>query len=190
MSTSLLAAKDTHFENILASYLDESAVSLSPMEEEMKLRWQAAFASLLNFRTREKTVKILMQQFDGISQATAYRDINRALALFGDVTKSQKEGWRYIIFEHNQKLFNKANKSGKKNKFEIMGKCLDRMIKLADLDKEEASFNPDKLRAQVYDIQLSKPVEKALMTMLQKGVVDFNNYPTQEVPYTEVKNGE
>jgi len=177
--------KDSHFENILASYLDESTIKLSAVEEKMKLRWEAAFSLLLNFHSREQAVKVLRQQFDGISLATAYRDINRALSLFGDITKSRKEGWRYIIFEYNQKLFQMATKD--KN-LETMGKCLDRMIKLADLDKEESQFNPDKLQAQIYDISLPKAVEKALMTMIGKGVVDFNNYPTEDVNYEDVKD--
>jgi hypothetical protein len=185
--TTILAAKDTHFENILASYLDEGKVKLSPLEEQMKQRWMAAFSLLLNFHSREQAVKVLQGQFPDISQATAYRDINRALALFGDVTKSQKEGWRYIIFEYNQKLFQMATKE--KN-LETMGKCLDRMIKLADLDKEENAFDPDKLRAQIYEISLPKGLEKAMMTMLSKGSVDLNNFGAQDIEFEDVSNEE
>lgn len=185
--TTLLAAKDTHFENILASYLDEKKVTLTPLEEDMKQRWMAAFSLLLNFHSREQAVKVLQGQFPDISQATAYRDINRALALFGDVTKSQKEGWRYIIFEYNQKLFQMATKD--KN-LESMGKCLDRMIKLADLDKEDSQFNPDKLRAQMYEISLHPAVQKAFMTMINKGVVDLNNFEAQDTPFEDVTDGQ
>ena len=180
-----LDTKDTHFENVLASYLDETKIVLSPLEEEMKKRWETAFSLLLNWHGREQAVKILKEQFD-ISLATAYRDINRALSLFGDITKSRKEGWRYIIFEYNQKLFQMATKD--KN-LETMGKCLDRMIKLADLDKEDAVFNPEKLQAQVYEIGISKSVETVLKAVLSKGVVDFNNY-AEEVPFEEVKDEE
>ena len=187
MSLATLDNKDTHFENILASYLEETRVVLSPLEEEMKKRWEAAFSLLLNFHSREQTVKVLMNQFGGISLATAYRDINRALSLFGDITKSRKEGWRYIIFEYNQKLFQMATKD--KN-LETMGKCLDRMIKLADLDKEESAFNPEKLQAQIYDITLPKAVQKALMVMLGKGVVNLNDYGTQDVTYEDVKDAD
>lgn len=185
MEVSLLAQKDTHFENILASYIDEKNIVLSPLEEDMKKRWMAAFSLLLNFHSREQAVKVLQQQFDGISQATAYRDINRALALFGDVTKSQKEGWRYIIFEYNQKLFQMATKD---KHLEAMGKCLDRMIKLADLDKEESNFNPEKLRAQEYNISVPKMMEKMIMSLLSKGSVDLNNFAAQDIPYEDVKN--
>jgi predicted DNA-binding transcriptional regulator YafY len=180
-----LDTKDTHFENVLASYLDESKIILSKPEEAMKQRWETAFSLLLNFKGREQAVKILKQQFN-VSMATAYRDINRALSLFGDITQSRKEGWRYIIFEYNQKLFQMATKD--KN-LETMGKCLDRMIKLADLDKEESAFNPEKLNAQIYNINVSKEVKSALMTVLKTGVVDFNNYAV-DVPHEEIKNEE
>ena len=184
MSLITLESKDSHFENILASYLEETRIKLSSKEEDMKKRWETAFSLLLNFHSREQAVKVLRQQFDGISLATAYRDINRALSLFGDITKSRKEGWRYIIFEYNQKLFQMATKD---KQLDVMGKCLDRMIKLADLDKEESAFNPEKLQAQIYDINLPKEVEKAFMVMISKGVVDFNDYGAEDVPFEEVK---
>jgi len=187
MSLPALNISDTHFENILASYLEEKQITLSPLEEEMKKRWEAAFSCLLNFHSREQTVKVLMGQFGGISMATAYRDINRALSLFGDITKSRKEGWRYIIFEYNQKLFQMATKD--KN-LETMGKCLDRMIKLADLDKEESPFNLEKLQAQTYNISLPKAVEAAFKVMIAKGVIDFNNYQVQDVPFEEIKEND
>jgi len=178
-----LDTKDTHFENVLASYLNEKEIKLSPVEEEMKQRWETAFSLLLNSKGREEAVKILKGKFN-ISLATAYRDINRALSLFGDITKSRKEGWRYIIFEYNQKLYQMAQKA---QELQTMGKCLDRMIKLAELDKEESNFNPEKLQAQIYEIGVSKTVEKTLMAVLNKGVVDFNNY-AEEVSFEEVKD--
>tara|TARA_R110002096_G_C14661308_1_gene728004 strand:+ start:8299 stop:8862 length:564 start_codon:yes stop_codon:yes gene_type:complete len=184
MSLVTLDTKDTHFENVLASYLDESKIKLSEVEEQMKKRWETAFSLLLNWHGREQAVKILMQQFD-VSLATAYRDINRALSLFGDITQSRKEGWRYLIFEYNQKLFQMATKE--KN-LETMGKCLDRMIKLADLDKEESAFNPEKLQAQIYEITLPKTLQKILEKQLQTGVIDLNNISAEEVTFEEVED--
>ena len=178
-----LDTKDTHFENVLASYLDESKIKLSPLEKEMKNRWETAFSLLLNWHGREQAVKILKEQYN-ISSATAYRDINRSLSLYGDITQSRKEGWRYIIFEYNQKLFQMATKD--KN-LETMGKCLDRMIKLADLDKEESAFNPEKLQAQIYEINIDKTLKSALMAVLKTGNVDLNGVVV-DVPHEEVKD--
>jgi hypothetical protein len=183
MSIVTLDTKDTHFENVLASYLDETKMVLSAPEEAMKKRWETAFSLLLNWHGREQAVKILKQQFN-VSSATAYRDINRALSLFGDITQSRKEGWRYIIFEYNQKLFQMATKD--KN-LETMGKCLDRMIKLADLDKEESVFNPEKLQAQIYEIGIDKDVKTIFMNMAQTGVIDLNKFAV-DVPFEDIKD--
>ena len=180
----IISKNDTHFEKVLASYLDESKVTLSPSEKDMENRWETAFSLLLNFHSREQAVKVLQSTYN-CSLATAYRDINKAIALYGDITKSRKEGWRYIIFEYNQKLFQMAIKE---KALDQMGKCLDRMIKLADLDKEESPFNPEKLQAQSYEIVLDKKVEKVLMGMLSKGSVDLNNFEVEDVPHEEVKN--
>tara|TARA_R110002167_G_scaffold364968_1_gene588352 strand:+ start:8540 stop:9100 length:561 start_codon:yes stop_codon:yes gene_type:complete len=185
MSNSLTTTKDSHFEKILASYIDDKGkITLTPLEEEMKTRWEAAFSLLLNFHSREQSVKVLREKFN-ISLGTAYRDINRALSLFGDVTKSRKEGWRYVIFEYNQKLFQMATKD--KN-LEAMGKCLDRMIKLADLDKDETMIDPEKVKAQSYELNISKQMEAALMKVITNGPVDMNALEAEDIPHEEVPN--
>lgn len=176
-----LETKDTHFENVLASYLNEREIKLSPLEEEMKQRWETAFSLLLNTKGREESVRILKGKFN-ISLATAYRDINRALSLFGDITKSRKEGWRYVIFEYNQKLLQMAEKA---QDLHSMGKCLDRMIKLAELDKEESNFNPEKLQAQIYEIGISKVIEDAFMKKINTGTLDLNGV-VLDVPHKEI----
>lgn len=171
----------TPFENILASYLDEK-ISLSEKDQELKKRWESAFSLLLNFHSREQATKKLMALFN-ISMATAYRDISSALQLFGDINKSRKEGWRYIIFEYNQNLFQMATKE---KALEVMGKCLDRMIKLAELDKEEGLFNPEKLANMEITIGVNKAFQKAVQSMNSKGVVDLNNFEVEDIPHEDI----
>lgn len=175
----------TPVERITASYLEEG-IELSDKDEELKKRWEAAFSFLLNFHSREQTVKKLIGVFGG-SIARAYRDINNALSLFGDINKSRKEGWRYIIFEYNQTLFQMATKD---KDLDIMGRCLDRMIKLADLDKEEGAFNPEKLIAMQIQISLPDSTIKVFKDMNSKGVVDLNNFEAEDTNYTEVSPDE
>lgn len=182
-NVSTQTSKDPHFERILASYLDDGKkIQLSDLEERLKSRWEAAFSLLLNFHSRQQAVKVLREQF-GYDLGTAYRDINRALSLFGDITKSRKEGWRYIIFEYNQKLFQMATKD---KDHKEMGKCLDRMIKLADLDKEDSLVDPDKIKAQSYEIKISPSMEKALMKAITKGPIDMNNLEVEDIPHEEL----
>ena len=142
-----------------------------------------SFSLLLNWHSREQACKVLMQQFD-ISQATAYRDIGNALKIYGDVNKSSKEGWRYVVMEYNQKLLQLATKE--KNLSE-MGRALDRMMKLAELDKEENLINLEKLANLDIEIKISKSSERALDKMSQSGVVDLNNFEIEDVEYEDVE---
>lgn len=176
----------TPFERIAASYLQDDGDnhSLSERDQDLKTRWEAAFSFILNWKSREKTVKLMMQKFD-ISKASAYRDIANALSLYGDITASRREGWRYVIFEYNQKLL---NKSYKRHEWKIVDKCLDRMMKLADLDKEDAPFNPDKLKAINIDIHIPGSMERALNKIISKGVVDFNELPAQDTEYETLED--
>lgn len=176
----------TPFERISASYYDDK-FELSTKDQELKQRWEAAFSLLLSFHSREQTVKKLRGLFPGISLASAYRDVANALSLFGDIHKAKKEGWRYVIFEYNQTLMQMATKD--KN-LDIMGRCLDRMIKLADLDKEESNFNPDKLKAMEITISMPPAVQNALKKLVNKGVVDFNNFEVEDIDHEDIKPNE
>lgn len=181
-----VSSDSTPFERITASYFEEDESLLSEKDQELKHRWESAFSLLLNFHSREQAVKKLQGMFD-ISRVTAYRDIANALSLFGDIHKSRKEGWRYVIFEYNMTLLQIATKD---KSLDIMGKCIDRMIKLADLDKEESSFNPEKLKAMNIEISIPAATQKALNKIINKGVVDFNAFQAEDIPYTEVKDEE
>jgi hypothetical protein len=181
---SLVTTKDTHLDNIIASYLDETSVKLSSFEIKMKERIKTAFSLLLNWRSREQAANVLMEQFD-VSQATAYRDISRALIIYGDINKAGKEGWRYIIMEYNHKLLQLATKE--KN-LEQMGRALDRMVKLADLDKDENLVNLEKLAAMDITVNISKSSEKAITGMLKGGVVDLNNFEAEDVEFEDVED--
>lgn len=183
---SLVTTNDTHLDNIIASYMDEGSVELSAFEIKMKERIKTAFSLLLNWRSREQAAQIMMEQFD-VSQATAYRDISRALIIYGDINKAGKEGHRYIIMEYNHKLLQLATKE--KN-LEQMGRALDRYMKLADLDKEENRVNLEKLAAMDITVNISKKSEKAITGLLEGGVVDLNNFEAQDIEYEEVDEGE
>ncbi len=184
--SALVNKSDTHFETILASFLDESSVELTPFQKTMKDRIMTSFSLLLNWHSREQVSKVLMQQF-GVSQATAYRDIGRALKIYGDINKASKEGMRYVIFEYNQQLLQMATKE--KN-LEQMGRALDRMIKLAELDKEESIVNLDKLASMDIEVKISKSSERAIAGMIEKGVVDLNSFEIQDVEYEEMETEE
>lgn len=177
-----ITTTDSNFEKILASFLTEGSVTLTPKQEEMKNRIKTAFSLLLNFHSREQAAKVMEQQFE-ISTATAYRDIGNALKIYGDINKASKEGMRYIIFEYNQKLLQLATKE--KN-LEAMGRALDRMIKLAELDKEENLVNLEKLANMDITISIGKKAEKAIVEANNKGVVNLNDFQAEDIDYEDL----
>ena len=175
----------THFEKIMAYYLNDSGIELTDKEEELKARWDTAFSLLLEWRSREQAVNALVQKFN-ISKVTAYSDVANALSLFGDITKSSREGWRFLLFEYNQKILQLALKD--KN-LDMADKCLSRMERLSDLNKDLADFNPEKLEALDILIGISKKDKEIIQNDLSKGVVNLNNVDAEEIPYEEVKDG-
>ncbi len=179
----IIASSDSHFEKILASFLNEGSVKLSPFQEDMKIRIKAAFTLLLNWKSREQASHFMQQQF-GISQATAYRDIANALRIYGDVTKADKEGMCYLIIEYNQKTMQLAMQE--KN-LEQMGRCMDRMIKLAELDKDESLVNLEKLANMDIKITISKKAEAAIVAQNERGVVDLNNFEAEDTDFEEIE---
>jgi predicted small secreted protein len=60
--------------------------------------------------SREQAVKFLMES-KSISKSQGYKVIREALELFGDVTKSSKEGLRHIVTEGLMQVVNHAKVS-------------------------------------------------------------------------------
>lgn len=178
----LIKKTDTHFEAILASYMDDS-ITLTDFQKKMKERIKSAFTYMLNWRSRQQVAKLLIENFD-ISTATAYRDISMALRIYGDVNKADKEGMRFILIEYNHNLMQMA---AKEKNLEVMGKCIDRSMKLVDFDKEDNLVNLEKLANMDIEIKLSKSSEKALQGMMNQGVVDLNNFEIEDVEYEDAE---
>lgn len=168
--TSILK-KDSTFDRIFAWYIDERSVKLSPKEENIKTRWSASWSLLMNYHSMEQAVAVHMKEFK-ISRAQAYRDLKAAVNLFGNVTKTEKEGRRFVLYEYSMKVFQLAMKRGD---LETAGRMIERMAKLMRLDADDEDLvNPDKLESSEYKIQLPKEIRDAFKAMIAKGVVDLN----------------
>lgn len=164
--------KTTTFEKIFAWYVDKgNTIILSDKEEEQRKRWEAAFSLLCNFHSIEDARPVLEKQFN-ISSAQAYRDIKNAINLFGDVTKSEKEGYRHIIFQYSMKVFQMASRD--RNIME-MNKAISNMIKIKGLDREDPDFiDPSKVEPHEYRITVPTKVKKELQKLLEDGYVDLS----------------
>ncbi len=127
-------SKHTTLERVAQYYIKEN-IRLTPKEEEVRLRWEAAFSILCNFHSTEQTVQVLMSKFS-YSRAQAYRDVQNSTRLFGDVSKSSKEGVRNILYEYAMRVFQLAA-SAKPPDLDQMNKAMANMIKIKGLDRED-----------------------------------------------------
>ena len=174
--------KDSPIENIIASYLDEREIDLTPKELEMKTRYEAAFTMLIEEDSLIATVIKLENLYD-ISKATAYRTIQAAESIFGTVKKFNKDAWRFIQIERKRKLITKALTA---ENLELAAKLERDIDNLLQFDKEDALFNPKKLEALIINVTLPRSTQSALRSLMSKGVVDLNNFEAEDIPYEDV----
>lgn len=168
--------KETTMDRINAWYLHgEDICKLTEKEEEIRRRWEAAFAMLLNFHSRAEVAQKLSET-QGISVTQAHRDVNDALRLFGDVYKSNKEGQRHILYEYALKTWRLAA-SAKPPDIGQMNKAISNMIKITGIDKDNPDM-PDfsKLKPNEYNITLPDPLVKLLMEMVKNGSVNLSDF--------------
>lgn len=183
-------SKDTHFENVLAYYLDDKSsekkklARLSDFEIDLKKRWEAAFQMMLEFRSTEDTVKKIVEVF-GVSKATAYRDVKRTEMLFGSFKRFDREAWRYIQIERKHKYLQLALKE--KN-LEMVYKFDAAIDKLLGLDKEESPINLEKIASNSYDIIMSdKQARLVKYIFAQGGAVNMNVPDTIDVDFEQLE---
>ena len=189
--TRVSSSDGTHFENILAYFLDDQLPEedklsrLSDYEQDLKKRWETAFMSMLEFRSVEDTVKRLVNLFD-ISKATAYRDIQNTEMLFGSFKRYDKEAWRYISIERKHKLYQLALKD--KN-LELAFKIDSEIDKIIGLDKDDPVVNLEKIQSNHYEISIARKQELLIKQLFKEGnsVLDMNVSGTIDIDFTEIK---
>jgi hypothetical protein len=170
-----LIGKSSHYERILA-YLknpDADISELTPKEQEMVTRWMEAFTLQRNYNTPSDAAAILMKRFPGLSRPTAFRDCGAALALFGDLNKSTKEGIRFLATEITKDAINIARiknnedgmMKGAKNIAAING------VNLNDPDMPDF----EKLQPNTYNINLPPAALEVVMGMIKGGKVDLGS---------------
>lgn len=189
MSNLIKADKVSHFENVLAYYLDDKHDEetklnrLSSLDLELKEKWETAFTMLIKTSSTEQTVKKLVNLFK-CSKATAYRYVQKSEMLFGDVHKFNKEARRYVQIERKAKLYKKALAAGE---LELAFKIDCQIDKLYGLDKDDVTFDPDKIAAQSYEIMMSSKMEKVFEKYITSGPIKMNDFRTIDVEHEEVE---
>lgn len=160
---------ETSLDRIRASFFsesDEPDAGLSEAELEQKGQLVCAHANRTEGKSLEKTVKLLIGRY-GIARATAYRRCRDASLLFADVTRTNKEGERQIVYEMAQRAYRDAAKLGDAKG---MNGAIANMIKLKGLDKEDSSaLTPEILGAKTYYLQVGTGGEKGKLKTIDLG---------------------
>lgn len=166
-----LAKSESTKDKIFAFYLERDQVKLSPKEEEIRERWSACFSLLCQYHSPQQAVGVMQQRF-GISEAQAYRDVKNAMELFGDVTASDKQAYRHILFEFAMKIFQLA---ATKSDLAEMNKSLNTMVKIRGLDREDPDI-PDfsMLQNNTFNINLEQSQLAALQNIIKSGVIEVD----------------
>lgn len=95
----------TKMDKLRAHYLEARKLPKSLQETAEKL--EKANGLLCSGYSREQTVKFMVESIN-ITKSQAYKIVREAIELFGDVTKSSKDGLRHIITEQLMQVYNHA----------------------------------------------------------------------------------
>lgn len=140
---------DTTLDRIFSFYIN--GTELTPKEEEIRMRWDAAYSLILKYVNRQTVVPLLEKKF-GIKTAQANRDISNCLKLFADVNESSKKAKRNLYSQLAMKIYELAASENPPNR-DDMTKALALAVKIEGLDKEDPDM-PDfkNFEQHVYNI--------------------------------------
>jgi hypothetical protein len=183
----IVRKKVTTDDKIRKYYLKgEASVSLTPVQDEIRIKVYKAWNLMINYHSKEQAMSVLVN--DGSSRAQAYRYVNSALAIFGDILKNHKEAKRYLIEEDLMRLQQRAIKQGD-GALEL--KVIAQRIKIGGFDKDTLqNFDPEKLKAQTYILKVHPSVLKSIEANQEGGVIDFNGLDAEDVDFQEIKEND
>lgn len=188
MSSIVKFNKDSHFQRIQASYVDDK-IKLSEFEEQMLERMKFVFSlRLKNKYSKQQAVSKLESEYK-VSRATAYRDYASASMLFGEIDDVDARGEKMVLREQYWYLY---QQNIKERNWQEAKRALDSYRELFDFSDTSGDVDPDKIAKHVYNIKVSKKVEKALLNTLKDGVIDLNSFNpnAEDIDFEEVKKND
>lgn len=169
------------------------SVSLTPKQEDYRINVYKTWNLLIQYHSREQAAQVMMNEAiseneKGCSRATAYRLVNDAMSIFGNILQNQHEAKKYIIEEDLKRLQQRAIKA-KDGALEL--NVIKQLIKLGNFDKDVSNIvDPEKLKAQSYVLKLHPSVLAAMQMKTEGGLVDFNMLDAEDIPFKEVTEEE
>lgn len=183
--------KESMFQRIKASYINEEAIKLDPKEQLKKDRLEKIWGLRINNKySSHQTIQIIMRDFrnekgDPISRATAYRDYAWSMAIFGDVDQLNKSAEKLVVADAYWNLYQKGLKSGND---EMALKALNSYERIAGFDKTESMADLLKYKSVEVKVSISRKQTKALNKFFEMGIADFNNFDAEDIDFAEVEN--
>lgn len=184
--------KDSTFDKIWAYYKNPGKVVLTPKQEEKRERWLTLFTMRLKFHSRMQAINAYIDQQKKvgveISQSQAFKDMSKAMMLFGDVHKSDRKASLVILEEYAHKALLIAMKQ--ENPLAIVA-ALGKLEKYTEIDKQDAiNFNPAKLEDKPDYFSLPKQIIEAIAKKFETGVIDFNTLEIEDAVFEEITGEE
>ena len=181
--------KESMFQRIKASYIDEASVELTPKEVNKKERLEKIWALRINNKySPNQTIQIIIRDYKNesgkpVSRPTAYRDYAWSMAIFGDVDQLNKAAEKLVVADAYWNIYQKGIKSGND---ELSLKALNSYERIMGFDKTESMADLLKYKSVEVKISLSRKQSKALNKFYEAGIADFNNFDADEVDYVDV----
>lgn len=168
------------FDRIEAFYLHGS--KLTDKETEICTRWESAYATLLEYRSKKVAVKKHIAIFKDLSTAQAYNDMTNAERVFTPLQKYTREFLRLVLIESALRDVKKCEKLAKDETdvykwraiMNIKDAAEKRIIKASGLDQYDPNL-PDfsKLQQHTFNIDLPDNVKEMFKGLISKGSVDI-----------------
>ena len=178
--------KDSRFQRIKASYLDET-FELDEKDLELKERLIYIWGLRVNNKySPHQAVELAMKE-KKIARATAYRDYALSMQLMGDIDQADKAAERKVLAEAYWNLYQRCINC---QNFDGARKALDSYKSLYDFGDDGQKLDPKKLEASVYRLILPRGATKMINAMFESGVVDFNSLGAEDVDFKEVTDNE
>jgi hypothetical protein len=163
---------------IRSYYLNEDVI-LNEDEKNMLARWEEAFTFMRDTKSIAETVIMLQRRFPEYSKRVLYKDVNSALALFGDVIQYNKEAMRNMTNDFAIDYLNRCKKNNDRNNEKA---ALALLVKINKLDKdEEEQIDPSLLNVEPPIIEVPDHVANMIAALASNGAVNLMQLRTTAV---------
>ncbi len=167
------------FDRIYKYYFGKNSCKLTPKQDEIRNRWEKAYAMLCDYKTPRRTAKLISKIFN-VDERTAYNDINNAMRLFGDPKIGLKAAKRAIVNEWIVKALERTESEGDWKSFE---KLILRYTRINGLDADNENPIADllaKLRPTKIEFTLDPSVLEKMANDLMEDVEDVDHTIIEE----------